>query len=158
MLVPVFLLILLGMLEFGFAFNHHLTLENATREGARTGATAADGTTKDSSCVDSSTGLPRSFGPADVDPLIIAAVDRTLRSPGSMIDMAQVTDVKIYRVSNLGSDGEHLGQVDGCHGEPDGRICALPIPRPADGLRGFWARELARQPDESTPSRPIRSA
>ena len=40
--VPVFMLLLFGMLEFGFAFNHHLTLEYATREGARTGAALAD--------------------------------------------------------------------------------------------------------------------
>ena len=41
--VPVFLLILLGMLEFGFAFSHHLTMEYSTREGARTGAALANG-------------------------------------------------------------------------------------------------------------------
>ena len=43
--VPVFLLILLGMLEFGFAFSHHLTMEYASREGARTGAALDNGTT-----------------------------------------------------------------------------------------------------------------
>ena len=41
--VPVFVLLLLGMLEFGFAFSHHLTLEYATREGARVGAALANG-------------------------------------------------------------------------------------------------------------------
>ncbi len=35
--VPVFVMLLFGMLEFGFAFSHNLTLEYATREGARTG-------------------------------------------------------------------------------------------------------------------------
>jgi len=104
MLVPVFLLILLGMLEFGFAFNHNLTLQYATREGARAGAAAADGTLKDSSCVDPVSASPRPFGPADVDPLVIAAVQRVLKSPGSMVDVAQVTDVRIYKVSNNGSD------------------------------------------------------
>ena len=44
--VPVFVMLLFGMLEFGFAFNHNLTLEYATREGARTGAALANGTPK----------------------------------------------------------------------------------------------------------------
>ena len=42
--VPVFVLLLFGMLEFGFAFSHNLTLEYATREGARTGAALGPGT------------------------------------------------------------------------------------------------------------------
>ena len=37
MIVTVVMLLLLGMLEFGFVFDHHLTLEYATREGARVG-------------------------------------------------------------------------------------------------------------------------
>ena len=103
MLVPVFLLILLGMLEFGFAFNHNMTLEYATREGARAGAAAADGTMKDSSCVNPSTGATRAFGSDDVDPLVIAAVQRILKSPGSMIDIAQVTNITIYQVQADGT-------------------------------------------------------
>jgi hypothetical protein len=102
-LVPAFLLILLGMLEFGFAFNHNLTLEYATREGARAGAAAANGTMKDSSCVDSSTGVARPFGSADVDPLVIAAVQRVLKSPGSMVDMAQITKITIYQAKSDGT-------------------------------------------------------
>ena len=97
MLVPVFLLILLGMLEFGFAFNHNLTLEAATREGARAGAAMADGSQKDTTC--GSTTLTA----ANVDPLVIAAVQRVLESPGSMVDMAQIQNITIYKVSNNGS-------------------------------------------------------
>jgi Flp pilus assembly protein TadG len=96
-LVPVFLLILLGVLEFGFAFNHNMTLEYATREGARAGSAAANGTMKDSSCVDSVTGVARPFGPADVDPLVIAAVQRILKSPGTMVDISQVANITIYQ-------------------------------------------------------------
>ncbi|MDR3632336.1 MAG: TadE/TadG family type IV pilus assembly protein, partial [Isosphaeraceae bacterium] len=43
MLVPLFLILLLGMLEFGIAFNHQLTLGYATREGARIGADLVNG-------------------------------------------------------------------------------------------------------------------
>ena len=96
-MVPVFLLILLGMLEFGFAFNHHLTLEVATREGARAGAAMADGSQIDTSCGGTQ------ITAANVDPLTIAAVERVLKSPGSMVDMAQISSVQIYKVSNNGS-------------------------------------------------------
>lgn len=103
MLVPVFLLILLGMLEFGFAFNHNMTLEYATREGARAGSAAANGTMKDSSCVDSVTGVARPFGPADVDQLVIAAVQRILKSPGTMVDIAKITNITIYQAKADGT-------------------------------------------------------
>ena len=42
-LVPVFFLLLLGMLEFGLAYTHDQTLAYATREGARTGASLGVG-------------------------------------------------------------------------------------------------------------------
>jgi len=106
MLVPVFLLILLGMLEFGFAFNHNMTLEYATREGARAGAAMADGSQKDTTC-----GNGTLLTAVNVDPLIIAAVQRVLESPGSLVDMAQITDVRIYQVSNTGSVSSTLVNV-----------------------------------------------
>jgi Flp pilus assembly protein TadG len=91
MLVPAFLLILMGMLEFGFAFNHNLTLNLATREGARAGAAMADGSQIDTSC-----GAGTTITAANVDPLVIAAVQRVLESPGSMIDISQVQSITIY--------------------------------------------------------------
>ena len=42
MIVPLFLLFLLGLLEFGMVFDHVLTISYATREGARTGAALAE--------------------------------------------------------------------------------------------------------------------
>ena len=50
MLVPVFLLILLGLLEFGFVFDHAMTINYATREGARSGAAFAPGNTTTMIC------------------------------------------------------------------------------------------------------------
>jgi len=41
LIVPVFMLILLGMLEFGFVFDHTLTIQYASREGARVGSALA---------------------------------------------------------------------------------------------------------------------
>jgi hypothetical protein len=83
-LVPAFMLILFGMLEFGFVFTHNLTLEYATREGARTGAALADGGNNAAVC-------------ATIDPQIIAAVERVLTSPGSPIDENHITFIKIWK-------------------------------------------------------------
>ena len=96
-IVPVFLLLLLGMLEFGFVFTHNLSLEYATREGARAGAAMADGSITDSACG----GVQLTA--ANVDPLIIAAVQRVLESPGSMVDISQVQSITIYQATATGA-------------------------------------------------------
>jgi Flp pilus assembly protein TadG len=93
MLLPLLVLIVIGTLEFGFVFDHHLTLEYATREGARAGAALAHG----------GSGPPGCAGAADVDPRIVAAVQRVLTSPGSPITVANVSEIHIY---NAGPDGE----------------------------------------------------
>ena len=97
LVVPIFLLIIVGMLEFGFAFNHNMTLEFATREGARGGAAMADGSVKDLQCPGATLGWQH------VDPLVMAAVQRVLTSPGSMVDMTQISQVRIYEVGNDGT-------------------------------------------------------
>ena len=71
-IVPVFLLLLMGMLEFGFVFTHNLSLEYATREGARAGATLSDGNGVVATC-------------AVIDQAIINSVTKVLKSPGSPI-------------------------------------------------------------------------
>lgn len=86
-ILPLFLLLMLGMLEFGMAFEHDQTLAYATREGARTGASAGDGSTAypcDATTV------------ANFDAPIIAAVERVLTSTGSPIDLAQVSSISVY--------------------------------------------------------------
>ena len=89
--VPVFLLLLLAMLEFGFAFEHDQTISYATREGARTGAALGDG----------STTYPCST--ANFDAPIIAAVERVLTAPGSPIDLSQVSSISVYKSTADGS-------------------------------------------------------
>lgn len=93
-LVPAFMLLLFGMLEFGFVFTHNLTLEYATREGARTGAALADGNQSLLTC----NGDGTSANPG-IDAQIIAAVERVLNSPGSPIssNMVHVTAINIWR-------------------------------------------------------------
>lgn len=90
--VPVFLLILLGLLEFGFAFSHHLTMEYASREGARVGSALANGTD--------------AFPCANVDDQVIAAVQRVLVAAGSQIDLDQINEIRIYQANNAdGNEG-----------------------------------------------------
>jgi hypothetical protein len=94
LIVPVFSLCLLGMLELGLAFNHYMTLEYGTREGARTGAALGDG------------GSTNCIGGVDtnmIDAQIVAAVQRNLKSPGSPITMANITDIRIFKADAAGA-------------------------------------------------------
>ena len=90
-IVPVFMLILLGMLEFGFAFTHDQTVAYATREGARTGAALGNG----------STTYPCTT--PNFDAPVIAAVERVLTSSGSPIAMNQVSEIDVYLARPDGS-------------------------------------------------------
>ena len=85
MVVPVFMLFLLGLLELGFAFDHVMTLSYASREGARTGAALADGS-KLAAC-------------GDVDKYVISAVERVLTSEGSSIrdQLGRVSQIRIFK-------------------------------------------------------------
>jgi Flp pilus assembly protein TadG len=91
--IPVVLLLLLGMLEFGFAFSHHLTLEYATREGARTGAALAAGTAE-VVCT----------GTSNTDAYTIAAVQRVLTGAGGQVPLTQVKQIRIYKADASGAD------------------------------------------------------
>lgn len=86
--MPVVLILLLGMLEFGFAFAHHLTLEYATREGARMGAALANGTGEVACGPTTAT--------SDLDAYVIAAVQRVLSGAGGQIPILQVKEIRIY--------------------------------------------------------------
>lgn len=89
------MVVLFGMLEFGLAFSHHLTLEYATREGARVGAALADGT-NEVPCDPSQ--------PENVDDIVVAAVQRVITSPGSQVPPSQVTEIRIYKADVLGNE------------------------------------------------------
>lgn len=91
LLIPAFLLIIFGMIEFGFVFDHNLTLEYATREGARMGAALATGGNTLNPC--------DTAGSIDPDPYIIAAVQRVLTSPGSPVasNISSVDKIMIWK-------------------------------------------------------------
>ena len=97
LILTVMLLLLSGMLEFGLIFDQHMTLETATREGARVGSALVNG----GGALGCNSGLGQSPNAASVDPQIIAAIQRVVTSPGSRIDPSQITQVKIYKVKLL---------------------------------------------------------
>jgi hypothetical protein len=96
MIITVVMLLLLGMLEFGFVFDHHLTLEYSTREGARVGSAMGNG--------GGTLGCAAGQSPnaATVDPQIIAAVQRVITSPGSAVVKSRVTEIRIYKANATG--------------------------------------------------------
>ncbi len=98
MLVPVFLILLLGMLEFGLAFSHNQTLVYSTREGARTGAALAKGNTS----------YPCTT--PNFDAPVIAAVQRVLESPGSPIQIGKVSEILIYRANSDGTPSSAINR------------------------------------------------
>jgi TadE-like protein len=97
LVLPVIMLLLLGMLEFGFAFDHAIGIGYSTREGARAGSALAEGNpTGTVTC-------------SEVDNYVVAAVQRVLKSPGSQVKMANVTEIRIYHASAAsGSEGDEI--------------------------------------------------
>jgi TadE-like protein len=87
LILPVFLLILMGMLEFGAVYDHRTAMAYAVREGARVGATLGNG----------------GSNPDTVDPTILTAVQRGLTDP---ILVENITSIEIYKA---GSTGQPVG-------------------------------------------------
>jgi Flp pilus assembly protein TadG len=101
MLVPVFLIILLGILEMGFMFDHTMTVSYATREGARSGSAFASGNATTMPCVTS----------VDVDKHIVAAVQRVLEAPDSQVVVRDVQSIRIYKSNTSGQEVPGLVNV-----------------------------------------------
>jgi hypothetical protein len=111
LILPVLLFIVLGTMEFGFVMDHKLTLQYASREGARVGAALAHGGGT-AGC-----GAGQSPFASTVDPEIIAAVARILQSSDSNIEVDRVGEIRIYEA---GADGEELGPVNVWVYSPEG--------------------------------------
>jgi Flp pilus assembly protein TadG len=84
LLMPIMVILLFGMLEFSSAFNHLNAMAYATREGARVGASLGKG----------------GSDPSQVDPTIIAAVQRGLTDP---ILIENITLIEIYKPDAAGN-------------------------------------------------------
>ena len=103
LIVTIVMMMLLGVLEFGFVFDHHLTLEYATREAARVGSAMSNGGGT-LGC-----GSGQSPNAATVDPQIIAAVQRVVKSPGSLVVESRIAEIRIYKVDLSSTTGDQDG-------------------------------------------------
>jgi hypothetical protein len=83
LILPLFLILLMGMLEFGIVFDHRNAMAYAVREGARVGASLGNGGSQ----------------PSGVDPAILAAVQRGLTDP---ILIENVTSIEIFKADTSG--------------------------------------------------------
>ena len=106
LMLPLVFLILFGMIEFGLLFTHDLTIEYAVREGTRAGAALSNG----GGNLGCSSGQSPNW--RTVDPLIVAAVERVLQSPGSQIVVARVSQIVIYKANAVtGADDQGLHNI-----------------------------------------------
>jgi hypothetical protein len=99
--LPIVLLVVVIVAEFGLVFDDLLTVGYGSREGARVGAALAKGGVKD--CTGGA-------DPAGVDAAIVAAVQRILKSPGSGVDIDDVIEVRIFKATASG--GETPGSIN----------------------------------------------
>lgn len=103
LILPTILVMLVGLIDFGFLFYTNMTLEYATREGARVGSALAAG---------NGTKLPC----ADVDNHVIAAVQRVLESAGinvrldpSVAAKGGVQWIRIYKATGIANGSGYAG-------------------------------------------------
>ena len=114
LILPVFLLVLMGMLEYGAAFDHRTAMAYAAREGARVGASLGNG----------------GSSPGTVDATIVAAVQRGLTNP---ILITNITSIDIYKADSAGKpvagyidSFDHDGNPIGTAGwPPQNRVAGL---------------------------------
>jgi Flp pilus assembly protein TadG len=84
LILPVILMLLMGMLEFGSAYDHRTAMAYSVREGARVGASLGNG----------------GANPGGVDAAIIEAVRRGLTNP---ILIENVESILIFKSSTTGT-------------------------------------------------------
>lgn len=89
-ILPLFMILLLGLVEFGFVFANYQGLEYATREGARTGAALANGQ-------NGQNGQPPATTCTTIDNQVIAAVQRVITGKGSIVSLANVSQIRIFK-------------------------------------------------------------
>jgi Flp pilus assembly pilin Flp len=97
-LPPILLLLVFGMIELGTALSANLTVASASREGARTAGSFANG--------GGALGCLAGQSPnwATVDQQIVAAVERVLTAKGAVITLQDATQIRIWRSDAAGNE------------------------------------------------------
>lgn len=93
-ILPMFFFLLIAPIELGFMYLHYIGLEYATRAGARVGAGLATG---------NQNALTWPTVCQTVDNQIIASVQRTLEDRGSLVNMAAISSIQIYKAQTNGN-------------------------------------------------------
>lgn len=108
-LALVFAIVLLpltmSLLEAGYLFSQAMTVNTATREGARMGGNQSNGGGQ-LGC-----GAGQSPNAANVDPQIVAAVERSLTANGALISLADVTQIRIFKATASGAETAGLVNI-----------------------------------------------
>ena len=102
LVLPIILVLVLSVAELGLIFGKLSSLGYGTREGARTGSALAQGYIDD--CI-------ADPGNNKVDAVLVAAVQRILKSPDAGIDLRKVQEIRIFKASSP-SGAETPGRVN----------------------------------------------
>ena len=120
LILPIIMTLTLTIAEFGVAFGTNMTMVEATREGARTGAVLVDGS--------KALGCGSLTGDAYVDPQIIAAVQRAIESPGSGISISHVDYIHIFKADANGNETSSVNVwKPWSSGHPTTTICGVTL-------------------------------
>lgn len=100
LILPILLLLLLGIIEFGRVFNAHLIITNASRDGVRQGAVGASDTDIQNAVLNSVAVLDKSKLTVTIYPM------QTYRHSGDELKIHVEYPVKIYApiISNIIGD------------------------------------------------------
>ena len=99
--LPFLLLLILGAIEFGFVFDSRISLQYASREGARVGSQLVNGGGALGCGVG---GSPNANPPNGVDEQIVEAVNRVITSSGSPLDVSRVTEIRLFLADAAGNE------------------------------------------------------
>jgi Flp pilus assembly protein TadG len=104
LLLPIILVLIFGMIEFGTLLSANMTVSQATREGARVAGSLANGGGA-LGC-----GAGQSPNWSSVDPQVIAAVERALTATGALVTLSDVQEIRIFKATSTGA--ETAGKVN----------------------------------------------
>ena len=94
MILPLLLLLLTGVVEFGLIANDALTVGYGSREGARAGAALGDG---------GATSCTGDGDPGAVDATVVAAIQRIVKSQGSAVAVDDIREIRIFKATSSGA-------------------------------------------------------
>lgn len=116
MVVPIFLILVFSIVDFGMGFHAWITVTNAAREGARVGAVGADAATIEARVVDTASSLAAE----DIDVTVVNAQG----APGEAVSVDVEYDYELITplANLLGIFGGGLGSPITFHSESEMRI------------------------------------